>query len=155
VPETQGVGQLRRPELGRARPRLVDQPFESIGVHGVGRDGEQITPADGLQERRRLAPAATWLELLPQPRHQALDDRSRRRRGVLSPQLVDEPVGRHGFAGVEDQQREESAPAPGGEGDTPGPFEDLHSTQDPELHPCLHDGVATVARGLHRAGSCR
>jgi hypothetical protein len=104
-------------------------------VHRVRLGRQEIATPNRLKDRGRLALAPAGLKLLPQPRYEPLHDRSRGRRRVLAPKLVDEPLRRDGLAGMKDEQREERAATSRRQVDALSPVEDVHRPQDPELHP--------------------
>jgi hypothetical protein len=133
-PQAQGVGQHRRPHGEGGIARLIEQPLETIRIHRVRRDRKEIAGRDRTQDRGVLTLVPAGLEHLPEPRHVPLDDRARGRRSVLAPELVDQPLGRDGLACVQHQEREQRAPPPRRQGQGSGPIEDLHPSQDLELH---------------------
>ena len=108
--------------FGCARP--FEQPLEALGVDVSG--VQSIRVADGFDSGGPERPA--------QLRHEALQRRRCGRGRLLAPEIVDKTVRGDGFAGVQDQQRQQRAPAAGWDARAPRPVEDLHRAQDPELH---------------------
>src|SRR5439155_15457389 len=64
-------------------------------------------------------------------------------RGILAPELVDDPLGGDGLAGVQDQQGQEGAPTARRQLDAPSPVQYLRRSQDAEVHAASGAG-ATV-----------
>ena len=130
-----------QPERLRQRPGrrvpgrpagLGDQPLEPGRVHLAGVGLQHVPGRAGDHQPgpgRPQGPA--------QGRHPALEGVGRVPRGVVAPQVLDQPVGRHHPAGVDQQV--------GQQGPLLGPrhphqarsVADLQRPQDPELHPLL------------------
>ena len=145
----------RRPQRRRAarrclRPRGAEQPGEAVRVDGVWVDGQPVRRADRLKDRRRRAPGPARLERCTQPRDVAMDDGRRRRRRMLAPKLVDQPLGGHRVAGVQHEDREQRPGAAGRKLDAPTAVDDGCRAEDPEVHhaPTGQPAYAPWARGL-------
>ena len=95
--------------------RLLKQPGEAVGIDRLRVDRQPIPLTGGLQDRRLLARVTAWFEDLAKAGDEPLHDGVHRRRRMLAPQVVDDPIHRDRFAGSQDEQREErAAPRPAG-----------------------------------------
>ena len=117
--------------------RLLKQPGEAVGIDRLRVDSQPIALTGGLQDRRLLARVTAWFEDLAKAGDEPLHDGVHRRRRMLAPQVVDDPIHRDRFAGSQDEQREEHAGPAGRQVDVPQPVENLHRSKDPELHRSL------------------
>ena len=82
-------------------PSLRDEVLEPHDVDVVGRERERVAGI-GRDDRSRA-------ERPPQVGDQGLQGICRISRRVVTPQRVDQPLGAHGFAAVERQQRKQGA----------------------------------------------
>ena len=69
---------------------------------------------------------------------------SRRGRGILAPELVDQRICGHTFARMDQQDREQRTLFAPRDGNRPPGVVDFERTEDPEVHALLHE--ATPAR---------
>ena len=121
APHAKRSGQLRRSRLGRGIARLVEKPFEPVGVDGFRVDRKAVPAPNSLKELRGPASCSAGFERPPEPGHQPLHDGARRPRRILAPQLVDDPFSGDRLPRVKDQQGQECAAATRRELDAPGP----------------------------------
>jgi hypothetical protein len=131
APQFECLAQQPRRSLGVRPPRVADQPLEAEQVDRLGIRAEQIA---GRPRHERLG-----REQLAQPRHVDLDDRDRRLRRLIPPQLVDQPLTRDNPVRVQEQQREQRALLRTSQRKQPIALVDLERSEDPELHlqpPC-------------------
>jgi hypothetical protein len=73
-------------------------------------------------------------ERLAQPRHVSLQGLGCRRGTTLTPQLVDQPIGRQRLVGMQQQQREQRALLAPAERHHTALIEDLERAEDAEVH---------------------
>ena len=135
APQAQRAGQHGGSRFAAYEARLVEVSLEAIRVDNVGIDRQPVAGPDGLDDPGWLALAVAGLEQLPELRDEALHDRARGRRGVLAPQLIDQPIGGDDLSRVQDEECQQRPAAPGRKVDPPVAVEDLHRPQDSELHP--------------------
>ena len=152
------VGQIRQRRLPPARERLAeehgragdaplgpqraseaDQPLEPEEVDLLGIDGEQVTGRLGQQHRRLGTRAAIGLQHLTQVRHVHLQRRRRMLRGIVPPQAIDQPLGRHRTVRLEQQHREHRPLLGTAERDPQTLVERFHHPEHSELHHTLPD----------------
>ena len=128
-----GVERLER-RAGRLGGGGAHRPLEALGVDLVGTDREPVAGAVADEQRRRGAAVAVGLEERAQVRD---PDRERACRHVArhaAPGGIEQRVGRHGAARIEQEPREDGALLRAGRGRAgrwPG---DLDRAEDAELH---------------------
>jgi hypothetical protein len=121
------VGQGRpAPQPQRlARGALGEQPLEPGGVHPVSAQ-LQLVAAPARRDRVVLPVRG---HRLAQVRHVELHHLGRRGWRLVAPQPVDQPLGRHGRAGVEREHREQGARLRAAERDSDLVRADLHGSE--------------------------
>ena len=159
------VGELGQ---GRAAPeaeRLLQQPgrprpLGGRGGQGLGgqplEPGRVDLPGAGLQEIARRPgghhPRPGRPKGPAQGRHPALEGVGRVPRRVVAPEVLDQPVGRHHPAGVDDQVGQQGPLLGPWDPHRGRPVPDLQRPQDPELHlrPSAADPQRHVSLPAHR-----
>ena len=142
APQRERLGQVRlgSREVCRregAAARLV-QRREPVGVQPRARV-DDVAGRPGGDDRVRL-------ERAPQAGHVGLQRHRGVRRRPLAPQRVDQPVGGHHLAGVDQQQCEHRPLAGAAERARPVAVMHLERSEDPEIEPLLHG--ATLPGGV-------
>jgi hypothetical protein len=128
---------LGRPAGRPARQRFVTLTDELLGpvrVDRVRRNAQRIS-------RCRPADRRVVTDYLAQPRDVGADGRRRSRRGLAVPKLVGESIGRDGFSGLEQQQREQRLLPGPAEGNHVPAADRLYRPKQPEF-----DGFGAAAR---------
>jgi hypothetical protein len=112
---------------------LLEQRLEAARVDRLRLDAEQVA--------RRAGHDQAVSERAANLRDGVLEHLRGRRRRLLSPEAVHEPVARDDLVRVQDQQREQGPLPAARELDRPAVHHQLQWTQDPELHASLqpHD----------------
>ena len=121
---------------------LLDEAPERVEIELARRDAEEVAG------RARDEPVA---ELATQPDQVVLERRLRRRRRIVAPDAVDEPVDRDDAVRLEQQQAEHRAPPQATDRDDALAGPHLQRAEDPELHRVdrrVHGDVD--AGGQHR-----
>src|SRR5829696_7035719 len=152
APEREGLPQLLRglPGVvgGQRLAALVGQALAPVEVELAGLHVDQVAI------RPSHDPSAAVAESLAQPRHLDLDALSRRGGRVLAPQLLDELIGRYGFVGMNQEDREQRTLPAAGDRDRPAGLVDFEWAEHPELHgttlPALNRGATSVPQGRSR-----
>ena len=132
-PQGQGLGQAGRghlgPSVGGGPPALVHQPLEPGGVEVVGTDVQHVAGLPALEQW-----VAAGGQHLPQPGDLDLDRPGGVGRRLAMPQVVDDAVGRHQPAGVDEQQRQQGPLLRPPEVERTSLVLDLDGPEDAELH---------------------
>ena len=143
------VGERRPvPEAQRlARGALREQPLEASDVDPVAAQPQLV--AAPVRGDRTVA--AVRRHRLAQLRDVQLHHLGRRRRRLIAPQPVDQPLGRNGRAGLEREHREQGARLRAAEGDPAVVRADLHRSEQLNLHvlPCTCGRRSYVRTGIH------
>ena len=128
---------LRSP--GRARGRRATA-LEPVRVDLLGRDAEHVAGRARLEDVRAELPA--------QARDRVLERGRRGSRRLPAPELVDEPVGRHDAAGLQDEKGHERPLPVTAKRDRAAVALDLERAQDAELqrHARLYFGAGTAVQ---------
>ena len=119
---------------GREPGGRADAALEAVRVDLLGRDREPVARAVADEQRGRRAAVAAGLQERAQVRHA---DGERARGDVARdalPGRLEQRVGRHGPAGVEQQPREDRALLRAGRGGARGRPGDLDRAEDAEVH---------------------
>ena len=146
APQPERLGQVRlgSREVRRregAAARLVERR-EPVGVEPRARV-DDVPGRPGGDDRVRL-------ERAPQAGHVGLQRHRGVRRRPLAPQRVDQPVGGHHLAGVDQQQCEHRPLAGAAERARPVPVVHLERSEDPEIEPLVHGATRTWRRRCQR-----
>jgi hypothetical protein len=115
------------------------QETEAFEIDLLGCDIERV--AGGARDEHGVR-----LEGLPQSRHVLLQCGLRVRRGVVAPELVDEPVARERLATMQDEQRENAALPRSAECENPLAFDHLERTENAEVERARQRGERTTTR---------
>src|ERR671923_201963 len=99
APEGERLAELRRPLVGRGRLRLGGQGLRPGRIEPARVDTEQVS---GRLRHENVRP-----EQLPQLGDEVLKGGRSRLRRVLTPERVDQAVGRDGAAGIDEEEREQ------------------------------------------------
>ena len=124
--QPQGLGGLGGGAVGQGLASLGEQPLEAAQVDLVGEGAEQVARRPRHQPPLGQRP--------PQPRHGRLERVGRARRGVLPPQLQQDPLAGHDLVGVQHQQGEHGPLAGSPVRDQPPAVRQLERTQEANLH---------------------
>jgi hypothetical protein len=112
APEREGVlhdGQGLLGLVGGERiDPLVEEPLEADAVDAFGIDPEDVARGAG-HEDLGLTPCSLRFEQLPQLGDVHVEDVGGRFGRLARPEVVDQPVGRHDLAGVQEQRGEQRA----------------------------------------------
>jgi len=127
-------GRLASVTGGHGPPAAVGRLPEAVPIELARLDPEQVAARPGQQHRRRPVRLSGPVQRPAQPGHVALEHVAGRRRRCLSPQLVDQPVGRDHPAGVEEESSEHSPRLRAAHVKPPAAVPHLDRPQDPELH---------------------
>lgn len=105
---------------------LLGEVLEAVGVELVGVELELVAGLAGEQ-----APLA---ELFAQVGDGVLEDLGCGGWGLFAPELVDQPFAGHDLVGVQQQVGQERLLLAAADGDRPPVIDDLHRTEDAEIH---------------------
>jgi hypothetical protein len=125
APERKCIAQQSCGLARLARSGFLDEPAKAFEIELVPLDAHEVP------RRARHDPLA---ELAPQPQDVVLQRRERSGRRLVSPDAVDQPLGRDDLVRVEQEQREHRTPLRASERHAPLAVEHLERTEDPELH---------------------
>jgi hypothetical protein len=112
------------------RPAACDEPLEARDVELVGAE-PQLVP---VPAREDLLAIARRGQRLAQLRHVELHQLGGRRRRPLTPQRVDQAIGRHRRAGVQRKHGQQRARLARANGDRPLIDAGLHGSQESDVH---------------------
>nr|BFE82015.1 hypothetical protein GCM10020093_046160 [Planobispora longispora] len=142
----EGVGGPQMVSGGQGRASRGGQPFETVDVDVVGVDGEQV--ARGVV-RDEPAPVA---EQAPQPGDQGLERAAGAARRGFAVQAVDQPLGGHHPARVQEQHGQQGAQSRPADRDGPPAEPDLQGPQNAEPHRVDSLRRREIARRLRGRG---
>jgi hypothetical protein len=83
----------------------LEQRFETARIEAFGRDAQDVARCPG-REKLVVGPVG---EQASELRHVAVQDGVHRRRGVVAPELLDEPLARDDLVRVQDKKGEQRA----------------------------------------------
>lgn len=143
----------RLAERGRRLPRLVQsppavghEPLEPACVDLLRLGREHVPRGLHDEEAAGLAPGAVRLKGVAEVVDVGLEGVRRRLRWLLAPEDLEEPVRRHGAAGVDEQGGEEQLHLAARQRDHGVTIDHLERPQHPELHCVLTPGNARPRR---------
>ena len=119
---------------GQAPAPLGGQPLEAVEVQLARVDPEQV--AGRPRQQQVGAPAAAGAQRLAQPRHVHPQRALRVARRAGPPEVLDQPVGRHHAARVQQQVGQERPLPDPAERQRPVVPHDLERSEDAKFHPC-------------------
>jgi len=137
-PQVEGLAKLRggcRCLAGiQCLPSLGREAFEPAHVDLLRIGAQQVAPAFGDEH---AGATVRWprVEQPPQPRHRGLERVDARPGPVATGQLVDDPVGRYEFVGMQEQQAEQRALPLSAHRQRRTVSEDLQRPEQMELEP--------------------